>query len=212
MTPDNSTILPCRFKNIAGRRSGRLVAVSFAFRRGRKTYWNYRCDCGVEKTISTNDISDGKIVSCGCHKNERVRIRNTTHGKSGTYEHRIWMDMISRCKYDTHADNYRDRGIIVCERWKNSFELFLSDMGHCPKGRSIDRINNDGNYEPSNCRWATRKEQNRNKRNNVSVVIDGVSHCLSQWSEISGIARKTIDGRLKRGWSEHDAVFSPVRS
>ena len=108
--------------------------------------------------------------------------------------------------------NYGGRGITVCDRWLNSFENFLADMGECPEGLSIDRFpDNDGNYEPRNCRWATAKEQQRNRRNNSILTIGFRTQCISAWSEESGIASKTISQRiLKLGWSPEDAVFTPV--
>lgn len=121
--------------------------------------------------------------------------------------------MRARCHNPKSNDYalYGARGIAVCERWRDSFENFLADMGHKPTARhSIDRINNDGNYEPSNCRWATATEQSRNRRCVRSIVIDGVSMCVSAWAEVASVRACTIRSRLNAGWTPKDAVFTPV--
>lgn len=115
--------------------------------------------------------------------------------------------MIQRCNNpnDPHYDRYGGRGIKVCDKWKN-FDAFYADMGPQKTGMTIDRINNDGNYEPSNCRWATRKEQTRNRSNTFTLDALGVSLTLDEWADRTGISREAIRGRLRRGWRAEDAV------
>lgn len=116
---------------------------------------------------------------------------------------RSWEAMLSRC-YDPTVNcysRYGQRGITVCDRWRYSFPNFVEDMGERPEGMSLDRVDNNGNYEPSNCRWVTPKDQQNNKANNRVVTLDGVSLTLAQWAEQTGMSRKTISNRLDSGWS-----------
>lgn len=126
-------------------------------------------------------------------------------------EYSTWCAMKNRCKNATHAQypQYGGRGIYVCDRWLNSFENFLADMG--PRlGGSIDRIDNDGPYEPGNCRWASRSEQARNKRSSRRLTANGETRSMAEWAELSGLKLKTIHRRLEQGWTEQDAVTVPV--
>lgn len=125
------------------------------------------CDCGNEKVVMLSNLKNGSTNSCGCLNKEKVSVRSKTHGDSGSPEHRTWKLMKRRCDYPkgNRWIHYGGRGIKVCDRWLNSYENFLNDMGRKPTPKhSIDRINPDGNYEPSNCRWATAKEQSKNQR------------------------------------------------
>jgi len=129
---------------------------------------------------------------------------------SETREYKSWENMIQRCT-NPGAPNYEDyggRGVAVCERWRN-FGNFLADMGERPPGTSLDRINNEGDYEPDNCRWATVAEQVRNTRRNVTVTIDGETRILKDWAQHLGLRYNTIIVRLHRGWSLEDAMYTP---
>ena len=200
-------------KDYAGERFGRLVALRLVSRdlkwNGHK--WLFVCDCGKEKIISIKSVRTGNTQSCGCLSSERLAERNKTHGlsKSNSLEYRSWKDMRMRCRNhnDTDWDNYGGRGIAICERWED-FSAFLADMGPRPRGYTLDRIDSNGNYEPSNCRWATAKTQANNKRSNVYIVIGGEKRTAQEWSDHYGLNRETVLWRLKQGWPMK-RVFTP---
>lgn len=135
----------------------------------RNTMWLCRCDCGKESVVAGVHLKTGASTNCGCVRSRKVAKRNTIHGYSARgrtiREFNIWCGAKHRCFNPNYVNfaSYGGRGITMCERWANSFAAFLGDMGLCPPGRSLDRINNDGNYEPGNCRWATGSEQARNR-------------------------------------------------
>lgn len=173
-----SVSLPCHVFDLRGQRFGKLVVLSFAGISRTRSTWLCVCDCGRQKVISAGTLKRGNTRSCGClrqYGGSESCIKHghaRRHGKgepagSGTVEYLTWRRMKRRC-YNEREHNYRHyggRGISVCDRWRNSFENFLADMGQRPSSRhSLDRIDVDGNYEPSNCRWATHLEQARNKR------------------------------------------------
>lgn len=124
------------------------------------------CDCGKSWVGRLSDIRTGSVKSCGCYSSEYQKKKRTTHGRYGTLEYKSWQSMKERCSNPKNIkwDLYGGRGIIVCDRWLNSFQNFFDDMGPRVEGTTLDRIDNDGNYEPSNCRWTTIEEQNRNRK------------------------------------------------
>ena len=173
----------------------------------------YKCDCGTSFFMQCR--SEKNTQSCGCFTRESARKLLTgnkhrkTHGAINTGSYKTWRSMRGRCndKNNNEFHRYGGRGVKIGDQW-NSFEVFVSDMGERPAGTSIDRIDNDGNYELGNCRWATAKEQSRNTRRNVVVEIDGVKKTVAEWCEQPGsFADKTIYKKLKSGVVGHDAVF-----
>jgi len=158
-------------------------------------------------------VSGTFTQSCGCLKAIVTSAKNKKHGMFGTKEYSSYHRMKDRCfdKKNKDYKNYGARGITICDRWLNSFENFYADMGNKPTPKhSIDRIDNDGNYEPSNCRWASNIQQARNKRNNRKITINGVTKIISEWADVYGINGSTIRQRINLGWSEVDAVTKPV--
>lgn len=199
-------------KNITGQKFGRLTAMSPAFRDKRsKVHWLCRCDCGKKKVFSGSDLRSLHAKSCGCLQREESSKRLIKHGHAGpntarTRIYKTWAMMKRRC-FNTHDPSYLyygARGITVCDRWCD-FRNFLADMGDPPSGE-LERVDNNGNYEKSNCRWATRTQQNRNKRNSRLIMANGVALCLAAWAEKTGIDQKKIWNRLKAGWSSERAV------
>lgn len=200
------------FNNLTGRRFGRLTVISYAGCRKKKSYWNCVCDCKTERIVPYSCLANGHSQSCGCLHVERrfANDYNRKHGKCRTPIYKIWHGIKSRClENNENCAKYYDRGIKVCQRWSESFDAFESDMGPRPPGTSIDRIDNNGNYEPGNCRWATTVQQNRNKRSNRLIEYNGTTQPLSVWAEKTGISRVTISDRLNRGWTIADALTKP---
>lgn len=167
--------------------------------------WNCICECGKVGVIRGTELRKGLSTSCGCRKAEVAR-NQTKHGASRvgnrTSEYNTWLSMKSRC-YDINHESYQDyggRGVIVCEQWKDSFEVFLADMGLKPSSRhSIDRINVNGNYDPSNCRWATKKQQADNTRRNRWFEYNGEKMIMQDWADRFGVHYSNIHIMIKRG-------------
>lgn len=171
--------------------------------------WRCRCDCGKECFRSRSDLTQaGGAHSCGCYKSRS--LGQAVWGNQSP-EYRIYRAMILRC-FNRSARGYArygGRGITVCDRWRESFAHFLADVGARPSpGHSIDRIDNDGNYEPGNVRWATNKEQQRNRHNTRYVTIKGVTKPLTEWTELARLPRSTVEGRLRKGHPP-EACFKP---
>ena len=201
---------------------GRLTTIGPKFRlrdantQKYVTFQVYQCACGNTKLMPIGNVGRTSF-SCGCLHIERCKAASTTHGKSKTSEYRIWLKMIDRC-YNPNNIGYADyggRGIHVCDRWLEpngrGFINFLSDIGERPSlDLSVDRHpNRNGNYEPGNVRWATDIEQANNKSNNRWLVVNGERDTLANWSRRMGMCVATIKNRLKRGWSDTDAVMRP---
>lgn len=186
-----------------GSRFGVLVVTGTEFKRGTLVLVPCVCDCGKQRDVAINPLVTKSHARCGCLYVDLSRKKFLTHGKSKTPTYIVWQMMIFRCtnKKNNRYKYYAGRGIVVCERWRESFENFIADMGERPEGRySIDRIDNNGNYEPENCRWATTTEQARNQRTNRLITFRGETKTVAEWSVIVGISRRTIGNRIRLGW------------
>lgn len=185
----------------AGVKYGRLTVIKVldTVTKHQKTIFRCICDCGKEIDVVGTYVKNGITKSCGCFKIDGIRKLSYVHGKVKTPEYNIWCLMKRRCLNPTSASYsyYGGRGITVCDIWKNSFEKFLADMGERPTSKhSIDRIENNGNYEPSNCRWATKKEQAQNKNSNKPVCIDNMLFkTQSDFIKYLGIRKSQFDHR-----------------
>lgn len=213
---DPAEIIPCgpskdkRFQNLWGRTFRRLLVVELIgrTRKGRAYVWKCLCSCGDYTTARSGDLTSGDTKSCGCLKSETAGSINRTHSLGHTLIYQTWWRMLNRCRNPLSQDwkHYGCRGISVCERWQ-TFEHFLADMGEKPTPKhSIERIDNNGNYEPSNCRWATPHQQQMNKRNNVRVTFKGETMCASELARRLGLKTYTVLSRLRRGYSLEDAL------
>jgi len=208
---------PMKSKEMIGKKFGRLKVLRLAEKdkNGNQKVF-CRCSCGKEKVILMYSIHKGITKSCGCLIAETTRKRATIHGHSTltntSKTYNAWHAMIQRCSNpkNNNYKRYGGRGIKVCKKW-SIFKNFLSDMGAKPKGKTIERIDNDGDYCLENCRWATRYEQDRNRSTNHFLTHDGKTMIISDWSKYLGIKISTIQSRLKYGWSIKRTLTEPVR-
>ena len=198
-----------RTKDLTGMRFGRLSVVSmFATRPVR---WNCVCECGIERVIHASNLLNGRSTSCPtcAHK-----IHGHSSYSKASPEYRCYYNMLTRC-YDStnhHFDNYGGRGIVVCEHWRESFLYFLADMGPRPTPKhSLDRIDNNGNYSPANCRWATTEQQQSNRTDNHYLTHDGVKLTVSAWARKIGIRPISLLMRIRRGETTERALSNANR-
>lgn len=194
--------MPIKAKNITGCVFGRLTVIKQVGRNsGRAAIWECLCSCGVIKNITAGTLRNGTTKSCGCLRQE-VGLSKLTHGYSYTTEYKTWTNMIRRCYVPTAEgyQNYGGAGVSVCDRWKNSFENFLEDMGFKPTPKhTIDRFpNQTGNYEMSNCRWATVRQQAGNRKSNKWLEYNGRKMILADWAREFGVCLESVMWHLKR--------------
>ena len=197
------------YRNLLGMRFWKLVVIGIDANDRRRAL--VRCDCGVEKSLNRGRLVSGKVKSCGCHRTMWTR----THGR--TLEYVSYHSMLQRCLNSRSGefDDYGGRGIAVCDRWrgKHGFAHFLTDMGTRPSVKhTLDRKDNDLGYTSDNCRWATTKQQSRNKRNTVYVEIDGVRRPVADVADEHHVNRAVFKTRLRMGWDVQRAIDTPVHS
>jgi hypothetical protein len=201
--------MPKRVPPLTGQRFGRLLVLGMAEPRTFQNWCRVRCDCGTEKEVSQSNLRNGHTGSCGCAGRERIGALHRTHGMTETSEYGIWNMMKQRCANPNVPTfkRYGGRGISVCDVWRDSFEAFYRDMGPRPTAfHSIDRIDNDGNYCPENCRWATQPEQGLNTSKNRRVSYRGEALTVGEWARRASVKRLTLHQRLARGWPIENAI------
>jgi hypothetical protein len=193
---------------MVGQRFGRLTVVSLFAR--APTRWTCRCECGVTTHPRQESLRSGHTKSCGCARGL------TTHGMTEHELYRTWAHIKERCFCPTSVDfpRYGGRGISMCSRWRGSIVAFVDDMGARPSPKhSIDRIDNDGDYEPGNCRWSTATEQARNRRSSHMLSHNGRTMTITEWELEMGLPRRVICGRINRqGWTPAQAITTPHKT
>lgn len=204
-----------RRKDLTGQRLGKWLVLGFSEYSQGRTYWSVICDCGNKFIREGASLRGGRSKSCGCDRAARraemnragrpPKAERDNMRRSPTYK--SWLSMRARCNNPGSGNwaEYGGKGIKMCDRWL-SYENFLTDMGERPPGHSIDRIDNDGDYTPENCRWATQRQQNRNQRRNRLITHQGATKCLAEWAEESGVAQQLLRSRLERGWTFERAM------
>lgn len=189
--------------DLTGERFGRLVVVGLAYRAAPgRYYWDCTCTCGKLTVVAGMHLRSGNTTSCGCRKAEtrtELHVRSRVHGQYGNATHRSWAAMLNRCRNPKSQDyaDYGGRGIRVCARWLK-FPNFVADMGPRPVGRTLERADVNGNYERSNCYWATPAQQARNKRNNRWITYAGEKRTLTEWAARAGKPASWLHKRLQR--------------
>lgn len=204
------------FNDLSGKRFGKLTAIKIAgMTQNRKTMWLCKCDCGNLCKVIRGHLLNGHTKSCGCIKTEKAKVMFTKHGKCNSKLYHVWASMKQRC-CDSGCKSYKNyggRGIKLCKEWLD-FQTFYdwAMLTGYRNGLTIDRIDNNGNYEPSNCRWVTVKVQNENKRSNIFITYKNQTKTLNEWSEDIGIPYKTLWNRVQTlRWNVYEALEKPSR-
>lgn len=203
--------------DITGQKFSRLTAIKrVGTNNDGRPVWLFLCDCGNEHTVNSKDVRYGHSKSCGCYASDMLVKRNFKHGHTkhdnvSTPEFKAWLGMRKRVQDPTyHAyERYKARGIKICGRW-SEFANFYEDMGKRPEDMTLERIDNNGNYEPSNCKWATRLEQTNNRENTIHITYKGETDTLSNWARKKDIGYMKLYKRIvRRGWDIDKALETP---
>lgn len=190
-----------KFQDLIGKKFGRWTVISLVTGRKNNTKFLCKCVCGKEKEVFSNTLREGESESCGCLQKELLASRNTTHGMTYTSIYRVWAAMIQRCDNPKNKNypGYGGRGITVCKAWHKFENFYAWAMANgYREGLEIERMNNNGNYEPENCKWATRTEQNNNSRHNRIIEFDGQKKTLTEWAKELNIYPSSLHGRLRK--------------
>jgi hypothetical protein len=205
-----------KFIDITGNKYNRLTVIKrIGTSNNGQVRWLCQCDCGNYTEVSGGNLKNGSVKSCGCIVTENNKKR-ATHNMTNTRLYYIWCDIKNRCTNQNLEcyKNYGGRGIEVCNEWKNNFLNFYNwaMQNDYQKNLTIDRINNDGNYEPNNCRWVTMQKQSYNRRDSYMITINNKTKCLAEWCKIYKIPYLTVYMRItKRGMKPYDALTKPIK-
>lgn len=186
--------------DLSGSKFGKLTATKIVGSKNGSKLWLCECDCGNTAHVEAKSLRCGNTQSCGCGRK---------HGLRYTPEYQAYHDMLGRCTNTKHKSYHRygGRGIGVCREWQKSFEAFIEDMGQRPEGMTLERIDNEGDYSPENCKWASRTEQMRNTRRTVMLEYGGETMCILDWSRKLGVDKDTLRRRVARGWPTGECLF-----
>lgn len=202
-----------KFQDLTGKVFGRLHVAWYSGRSEKLAHWMCVCQCGTVVVRTSHSLKSSCEPSCGCFQKEFASSLLKSHGLSDRTEYTIWCNIKSRCFNENNSayQNYGGRGISMHEPWRQSFVAFLADVGDRPSlQHSLDRINNDGNYEPGNVRWATMTTQSANRRTTTILKLNGITKPLTEWAVQYGISYKIIHQRIADGWSARRAVTTPI--
>lgn len=206
--------------DLTGQRFGRLTVVARSYVRKGQLFWTCRCDCGKLCDVQGSSLRGGRTKSCGCLHDELAlhRLQEADYfrlkDKANKKLHGVWTNMRQRCMNPNNPQFhlYGGRGICICKEWDDyaQFEIWAIESGYAP-GLSIDRIDNDGDYCPENCRWATPKIQSNNQRKTTLLTYEGITQPLSFWADEIGVSRETLKSRVKRGWPMERILGTPTK-
>lgn len=206
-----------RVRDMTGQTFGRLTVKAFRGTNKRRcALWECSCSCGHIVVVSSESLRKGNTKSCGCLHKDYVLRYMYKHGETGltkTPEYKAWSSIMERCTNPLHKSwvSYGGRGIRIAPAWRISYLDFLKAVGRRPgRGYSIERIDNDGDYTPENCRWATAKEQGNNRRTNRWLDFNGCRKTVAQWCEELGLVRSTVTSRLRAGWAVGDILTNKL--
>jgi len=203
-----------KLKDLSGKRFGRLLVIKEQGRNNRgKAVWLCKCDCGNEKAVYSYLLVSGQTQSCGCLQKELIKKRSITHGQRTTKLYKIWANMKSRCNNPnaSHYEYYGGKGIKICEEWHDfkAFQIWAANNGYSD-GLTIDRIDNDKDYCPDNCRWITKRQQASNKSNNQKVSYLGKTMTIAEWSNETKLSYYALIQRFHLGWDSEKMFNTPV--
>lgn len=182
--------------------------------KNKRQYYMCLCQCGEVTKVRRDSLTSGHTTSCGCYSIAQTILRSTKHGGCGTPEYQTWINIRKRCYWEghDHFEHYGGKGIQVCDKWRDDFQAFLDDVGYRPSSQhSIERIDFNGDYEPSNVKWATQIEQARNKSNNRLIEYLGKTRCVAEWAQIYNISPCKIHYWAKQGFTYKEALHIAIQ-